>query len=151
MRCQIVLNLESLCDFTRLDLLVRLANHGACFVNLLRRCLVIHIDFLDAVVVENGKTSISREDSLDAIPGELHSDRAHLAERALNNKGFLAAVVDSAELPLDIVLVAHVIVIVNRLLWRFEMARELGEVEKLQLLAHLLYLSLGHHFSWLGC
>ena len=142
-----MLYFKGLSYFTGRDFLVSLSDQCSGLVNNIWSHLIFHIKPLNAVIVEDCKTGVSREYGLDSIPSKFDSNWAHLAEWTLYHKGFLAAVVNSAKLPLNLVLIAHVVVIINCLLWRLEMAGECGKVKKLQLLPHLLNLSLVHHFQ----
>ena len=92
------------------------------------------------------KATISGENAFCSIPAELHPDWAHLAKWALDDKRLLATVINTAKLPLHLILVAHVVVVIDRFLRSLEMSRESAEVEELQLLSHLLDLALVHHF-----
>ena len=107
--------------------------------------LFLHVNLLNAVVMENSKTTISRKYTFKSVPSKFYTNWAHLAEGTLNNEGFFTAILYTSKLPLNIILVAHVIVVVNGLLWCLEMAWKRGEVKKLQLLPHTLYLALINH------
>ena len=95
-----------------------------CLVYHIRTEILDHVNFLHTVIVEYRKSIISRKDTLETVPCELYADWTHLAEGALNYKGFFATIIDPSELPLDVILVAHVVVMVDCFMWGFKVALE---------------------------
>lgn len=140
-----MLDLQLISQFTCFDLLICLTNQCLCLINDFRMHLLLHVNFLNAVVMENSKTTISRKYTFKSVPSKFDTNRAHLAEGTLNNEGFFTAILHTSKLPLNIILVAHVIVVVNSFLRCLKMARKRGEVKKFQLLPHTLYLALINH------
>ena len=142
-----MLNLDLISQLWCRHLFVWLSDQCLSFINNLRSQIVVHVHSLNTMVMEDGKTGVSWEDTLYSIPSELDSHRAHPAKRTLNYESIFLVVLYSAELPLDLVLVTHIIVVVDRLLRWLEMPWEMREVKELELLTHLLNLSSVNHLD----
>lgn len=81
--------------------------------------------------MEDGICVLSQEDSSIFFPFELESDGAHPTERTLDHEGFDVLIINDTPLPLDLLLVAHVVVVVNRFSWCREVALQTTKVVEL--------------------